>query len=195
MRLAVVLAFFVLAACEPVLPGETVGTFDVVGALDANTCGSTAVPAIDPLVFMAEIRVDSNRAFWRRPDVGSRAGVVMPDGTFRFTFGSLVRVQAADPSIGFPGCVLEQREVLDATVTATESEDLPDAGAPDGAAAGDADATTDAPPVELGGTNTIDLAPAAGSDCRALLGANGGPWAALPCGLRYTLRGDPRDPF
>ena len=44
--------------------------------------------------------------------------------------------------------------------------------------------------MELHGINEIQYTPTSTSDCSPLPVVNGGPWAALPCTVRYTLFGD-----
>jgi hypothetical protein len=179
------LSIVVLAAgCIPVeYPGEPVGSFDVVGALVENACGDSAVPALDPLRFAVELRTDEDGlAFWRRPDSPLVDGTVDQDGNFRFRTRVIVPALAPDPDFDYPGCVLDQREEVEARVVEVEDDDMEDD-----------DMELDE--MELEGGNSITLSPSAGSDCTPLLAARGGPFLALPCEVDYQLAGSSREPF
>lgn len=195
--------------CLPTeVPGETAGTFEIVGALQENSCGSTALPANDPLLFAAEVRVDGSQAFWRRPDEASLPGTVI-DGEYRFTFRQQLPVLAPDPTTGYVGCALIQEETIQAVID--DSLMFDDAGAPldqedaemrDAGADADEDAGEDGDagepmPVSASfeGTDVVVLAPAPGSNCVPLLAVAGGPFLELPCSVEYTLRGSVSDPF
>lgn len=172
--------------CDPVYPGDPVGTFDVTGHLEENSCGELAVPAIDPLRFAVEIRERSGEAFWRRPERGVVSGTARGDGSFRFRTETLVPLIAPDPDpdFGHAGCALRQTEVVDVTVAAAGRADggVPDAGE---SAAGNASVLT--------GANVIDLVPEPGSDCTPALVVAGGPFLALPCRVGYSFEGEPAD--
>lgn len=185
-----------LAGCEASYPGEPVGSFDVTGQLEANTCGTDALPARSPIRFPVEIRERSGEAFWRRAEKPLVSGVVVEDRTYRFAVGSEVDLIAPDPDFGIPGCSLTQLETV--TVALSEAPDASDGGAED---AGVGDAGSDgsdggAPvPLVLAGDNTIELIPTPGSDCTAATLAGGGPFLALPCRVEYALDGSAREPF
>lgn len=74
-----------------------------------------------------------------------------------------------------------------------------DSGAPTDASTAPDASTLDAGPPDptavgaLEGENTIEISIAPGSDCTALLVANGGSFPSLPCVVRYTISGSVRD--
>jgi len=194
-----------LSACTPAYPGEGDGTFDVVGALEENTCGETALPAVDPMIFMVELRSDgTGQAFWRRPSSPVVAGTNL-DGSYRFRFTTGIPVYAGDEALGTPGCALIQEESVWVAIDAPAASDAGpgDAAADDSAvdAGENADAGSDASDLDAGasasfsGTDDIQLTVAPGYDCSALVGSAGGPFLALPCGVSYSLSGSPRSPF
>lgn len=207
MRRALFSLLALAFGCVPTeVPGETAGTFDIVGSLQENTCGATALPAHDPLVFSAEVRSDGTQGFWRRPEEASLPGSVL-DGEYRFTFRQQLPVLAPDPASGYVGCALIQEETIQAVID--DSLMLDDAGAPidagqadadegdSGGADGGADAGSDDtdPLAPFGGTDIVTLVPAPGSNCVPLLAIAGGPFLELPCRIEYTLRGTATEPF
>jgi len=180
-----------LAGCEPRdNPGETIGVFQVTGSLDENGCGA-AVPALDPINFEVEVRDDYGRGIWVRGDGPIQTGVQLPDGAYRFRYGATVPVIAAQP--GYRGCSLQQVELIEVHVApiAPLAPDADDDGGSSAVNDGDAgtDGGTPERAMELSGLSEIQYTPTSTSDCSPLPVVNGGPWAALPCTLRYTLFG------
>jgi len=185
------LALFLVGfdACQMDYPGQTAGTYSVVGILEENTCGA-GVGALNPLEFFVELRVDDQgQATWRRPQQPMVSGGYA-NGTFHFERNVTAPVYAADPSTGTGACTLLERDVIDATLHEVLG---------DGGVVGDASVFE---PVdggvgdyELRGTSVIDFSPTSDSDCSRSLVASGGPFAALPCRVRYTLTGTPANPF
>lgn len=204
-RIFAVLVLAVAGACTPEYPGEPVGSFHVVGALVDNTCGASAVPAFDPIVFDVEVRADRGQGFWRRPMLPVVSGTYGSDGTFRFS--TVAQTKLLDPieELGLPGCYVTQTEVVSGRVRPEDLDggaqaDAGDASTPaDGGATVDAGANDDsdagAGSMALEGDNTVELAPIAGSACSAATSAEGGPFLALPCSLHYSLSGTLRAPF
>jgi len=202
MRSRVPALLLLIGACTPTYPGDADGTFDVVGTLDQNTCGETALPAEDPLLFALELRSDgTGQAFWRRPATPVVSGTLVR-GTYRFRFSSGVPVYDGDEASGTPGCALIQEERVTLSADAAdldggESTDARDADA----GSSDVDASTGDMDSGAGalsgiqGTDTIDLTVAPGFDCSPLLASAGGPFLQLPCGASYSLSGSPREPF
>jgi hypothetical protein len=204
---AIALVLLGNSPCEPTYPGEPVGSFDVVGRLEANSCGSTAVPALDPLTFFVEVRREGGQAFWRRPEAPLVSGTVTEAGGYRFRHRSSILAIEADPAQGNAGCRLEQVETVEVTLDGLASSPADggrdgggsDGGGSDGGGSGAADASGSpgdaGPAASLTGVNRVELAPSSGSACGALLGAQGGPFAALPCEVEYALEGTSRPPF
>jgi hypothetical protein len=201
---ASVLTVCALAVCgcePPVYPGDSLGTFDVVGALEENTCGSAAVPALDPLTFSVELRRQGALAYWRMTKQPLTTGVVMSSGALRFRTETWIPVLADEPALGYPGCALVQTEEVEVTVDGVETETDAGAGTDGGVVAGDASVRAtdggvveDVEPRTLAGDNVITFAPDPASDCTPLLASLGGPWLALPCAVRYELTGTAEPP-
>ena len=175
-----VLTFLILGGCPPTAePGEPIGIFSVEGRLQENACGSSALPAQDPLRFQAELRATDRIAYWkmgRQYIAGSREG-----RSFALMTSRSVTLIPPDRAQAITGCAVRQDE----TIRAELRDALGDGGVATGPDAGDADFSYGS----FGGTNTIEFVPVPGSDCRAALSANGGPWLALPCRVRYDLVG------
>ena len=202
MRVATIVgAVLALMGCQPQeLPGEPLGTYAINGALEENTCGQTALPANDPLTFDVQIRVEGTNGTWIVDNPPGFEGVVDEEGAFLFGVESFSTViepgsrmmrleQPSDYILGEVsasqaevGCTLSIVEQIDGSIhrrlQADGGVDSIDEGAADPEAA------------DLEGENRIDMAPMPGSDCGALLATQGGPFLALPCYARYTLRGE-----
>ncbi len=182
LALSSLLLALVTLGCEPpTQPGASVGTFQISGSLDANGCGA-AVPALDPIAFGVEIRDQSGRALWLMDDQPVQEGIRMPDGTMRFRSGTTVPVLAPGPD--YRGCSLQQVELVEVQVTSADA----DAGVADASIADAGDAGS-AAALEIRGVNEIQFTPTIDSDCSPLPVQNGGPWAALPCTISYSLFG------
>jgi hypothetical protein len=181
-RLFIALAFStLLVACEPPThPGESVGTFQVNGSLDENLCGA-AVPALDPISFSVEIRDQLGRAMWIMDEQPVQDGIRMPDGTYRFRSGTTVPV--LEPQPGYRGCSLQQVELVEVTISSVPADGVVDESDAGVGMGGDDDA------LEIDGLSEVQFTPTIDSDCSPLPVVNGGPWAALPCTITYTLFG------
>jgi hypothetical protein len=191
----------------PEPPGELVGAYQIEGALTENTCGSRALPAIDPLSFAVEIREQDRQGLWLRDTPPARPGRLDEDGSFEFTFESrypvttttesrlesLIEADAeklADPaayedldSMQSTPCLL----LVDERVSGRLLRDSRPAqdGDPEGARDAGADEEDD-----LVGENSIDIRAAGGTDCDLVLEAQGGPFLELPCRAHYQLSGE-----
>lgn len=187
LRVVLAVHSLALAACEPRWPGESVGSFDVVGTVREHGCGPSAVPVIDPLRFPVELRADrGGLVYWRRLRAPLVQGTRSASGEYRFEAIGSVMVIEPSPDEGVVGCALDQHEVIAVEV---ESADPTDAG-PTEPDAGAAPA-----PLRLEGEHRITYTPVAGSDCTPLLAAGGGAFLALPCEVTYELAGTERDPL
>lgn len=186
------------------VPGSPSGAFRVRGTLMENTCGSAALPAMEELRFEVELRDAIAQAYWHRRGRAPVEGIRGEDGTYEFGMRSQIRVVPADPAVGDPGCAFEQLESIRGTIRGASR--YLDAGSPDasdgsdgasdaGPDAGTSDGGTMTPGLVFEGENTITLSPASGSSCGRTTQAEGGPFLALPCRVRYDLDGDERTPF
>ncbi len=169
--------------------GELVGTFEIEGRLVENECGSTALPAMDPLTFRVELRHDEGVAIWRRPSAPITYGTIH-EGQWRIEASTVVPVFDPNPETGHPGCALTQiaRFALDEM----HAED-PDAGT-DGGLDGGADGGIQASIEAFDGESTIQLVPYPGTDCTPALALLGGPFLTLPCTVTYDVEATPTDP-
>ncbi len=200
----VFIALTSVVGCEPTYPGTALGTYDVVESLTENTCGS-GLPALSTVQLEVELRADGALGYWRLPRQAVITGSYRDsDGAFEFRTARAVVAWEANADNGVLGCTVEQREVIRGTAVPTTAPDaavdgstgdaamdaaLADAGAPDGDAGNPADAGPSEAPELLVGEHTVEIVPAHGSDCGALLASSGGAFDALPCRARYTLSG------
>ncbi|MCC6216856.1 MAG: hypothetical protein IT376_18500 [Polyangiaceae bacterium] len=142
------------------LPGEELGTYAVVGTLDPGTCGAGALGA--PAVWRFEVRLsrDASSLYWLNGEAPIE-GTVGADGAFEIV--SETRVGVLEPERDQPGCGVIRRDRA--------------AGRLDGAA-------LDVP--SFAGELRYEYASVPGSDCSALVGADGG-FERLPCALGFAL--------
>jgi hypothetical protein len=198
-----------LLAClaTPAPEGDLVGDFLVRGVLEANECGA-AVPANETIELRVQLRRDGNLATWRTPNTAIVHGT-HTDGTYAFSFGSVLPVFEADPVLGTPACNLDQIERIDVSAaTTTQGDASVDAGAADGAVdaidagvdagVGASDASVpdaSVPTTAIDGRSVLRYRPTAGSGCAPLLAIYGGPFDDLPCEVRYRLYGTPTEPL
>jgi len=177
------------------LPGEVVGEFEVVGLMVEQSCGG-AIAAQDPLDLAFELRLEENgRAFYRLPTGLSFAGTES-DGRYTFQVSQSWMVLEPDPFRGFDGCSVTQRDVFTFQIEepAAGSGGRGGEGGSASRAGGGGSAggrTPDDPTsVVLTGSQTTDITPLSGSDCRPAVAALGGPFLSLPCRVEYVLTGN-----
>jgi hypothetical protein len=208
------LAALSLAACAvPDPPGELIGAYSITGALQENSCGSTAVPAADPLRFDVQVRRDKGIGLWLLAQPPAHPGRLDDDGDFSFERESSVavdgrraqdrppelttetqiealadpeRFQRIDDARQRP-CRLLVRERIHGRVL---RDGQPDGGIDDVGTAADAGTAESA---DLIGENEITFRAAPGDDCGLVLERNGGPFIELPCSVRYEIEGTLRD--
>ncbi|MFM2418521.1 MAG: hypothetical protein RL385_3244 [Pseudomonadota bacterium] len=191
-------------ACDPQLPGDVAGTFNVHVTLRENTCGAGAVFTNDQREYSVELRTDEThqRAYWHVPKVQPLTGSLAPGDSFVFRMESVVATQAGDA--GALPCSLVQAEELagsflredagtDGADDALDAESARAADTADGGvvSASVAEPTSDAP---LAARHTLTISAAQGSDCSVAI-APKGPFTLLPCTLRYDLVGTRRGPL
>jgi hypothetical protein len=177
------LGLLALLGCPPAVPGELVGTFDVLMQLEENGCGEGAVYVTDGQRFAVELRKDGPKAYWRVPEQPMIDGYEQ-SGEYRFTMRTIVDSSDADAG---PVCQIVQTAELVAKVQAA----LQDAGA--------GDAASDAAPAESAGlvldaTYTLTLDAVQGTDCSAAISPRG-VFNALPCTVAYRFVGTEREPL
>lgn len=166
-------------------PGELVGTFNATGLMVEQSCGA-AIPAPDPLDLRFELRKEEGgRAYWFR--YGTMFAGIHQGNQYSFQVSQSWMVVEPDRFRGYLGCSVTQRDVFTFIVEATTIEDDADAGVAEDLGA---DAGIDPTLVTLRGSQTTDIVPLSGSDCRPAVAALGGPFLALPCRVEYVLTGD-----
>jgi len=165
---------------------ESVGSFTIESTLVTNGCGQGgyAIPAVSELVATVRGYPGNAAQFQWSGQAAAASGFATTNGVYSFETTSTTTAIAADPSIFYPGCQLAERTAMTFTLSPLPSP-AADAGT-DGVDAGTT-ATT------LTGQISIDVVPTAGSDCSPLLGANGGPWLAIPCQAKINLAGTRKD--
>ncbi len=201
---------FVLAftpSCMPSeIPGDPVGTYSVTGQLEYNSCGSTAVPAVDPLEFVVQILDDDGAGVWALSNKPYVHGRLTSRGDFSFKTGTsyalepkqvrgattdeeeIARLLSPDREelTAAPApCVLEQIETVRGTIFRRAETEESDASVED-----DETYEDDGEVPDLEAENLIEIRPAAGCSCAGATSSSGGTFLALPCEIRYTLQGE-----
>ncbi len=192
MRPTLCLALMLAGCHVPEPPGDAVGTYTFIGTLTEHTCGTFAVPAQSPLQLTAEIRTEADGlAYWQTRG-GLRITGTLLDDTYRFHVSQQLVLINAQPSIGYPGCIVTREDVIvleesPDTNKASQADAGTDAGS-DGGSDGGTDGGVPAP-LELEGINTAEFAPLPGTNCTPALAVEGGPFQALPCRVEYDMTG------
>ena len=170
------------------LPGEVVGQFEAVGLMVEQSCGA-AIPAPDPLELSFELRLEENgRAFWRQPGGAAFAGTGS-NGEYTFQVSRSWMVIEPDQFRGYVGCSVTQRDVFTFVIEEPEVDPASDAGVDEEEVDG-GETVIDPTLVKLTGSQSTDITPLTGSDCRPAVAALGGPFLALPCRIEYVLTGN-----
>lgn len=170
------------------LPGEVVGQFEVVGLMVEQSCGA-GIPAPDPLTLEFELRIEENgRAFYRQPSGATFAGTGS-NGEYTFQVSQSWLAVQPDQFRGYAGCSVTQRDIFTFVVEEPEIDPSLDGGV-DLEETDGGDTIVDPTVVKLTGTQSTDVNPLTGSDCRPAVAAFGGPFLALPCRVEYVLTGN-----
>jgi hypothetical protein len=165
MRSALIPLLFVAIGCsgnkDPKIPGDELGTYQVVANLDSSTCGPGALGAKDVWEFDVKLSRDGDALYWLN---GAEAisGSVASDGV-SFAFETRVDVQAIEPGKGQTGCVISRIDSGSGTLSSSSLEVS-----------------------SFDGLLRYGFQPTSGSDCAPLLGVEGG-FYALPCEMSYRL--------
>jgi hypothetical protein len=162
----------VLGACTSTnnnaLPGTPAGTFNVVGTLGTNTCGS-GIGLADPWNFQIQMSVDETLLYFAATDGSSEMSGPIIGTSAVLTASGTGTAAATDAGTPDGPCSL--------TLTATFTFDLDSATAP----------------TRFTGSVTYGYAVAAGTNnsvaCMAQLSSSGGDYATLPCNFTYSLTG------
>lgn len=145
------------------VPGEPLGTFEVIAELDSSTCGSGALGSTDLWEFEVQLSKDFDQLFWLN---GREVipGRIASDGE-SFEFDTRVQVDVLEPKPGILGCTLNRQD------RASGRLDYED------------DAVT-----SFTGRLTFAYIQTSDSDCSPLIGVEGG-FSALPCEMKYDAIG------
>ena len=197
-----------LCACsQGTKPGALVGNYAIHGVLVENTCGQSALPTVNPLDFVVELRTNSGVAYWMPEKASPASGTLNDSGSFRFTMSDTQVVKGApgvsqeqpsdflstEPDFDLKaqqarGCALTRKQTVsgkvarrleDGVVNETPSSNARDAAIEE-SESGDGD---------LSAEHVIEVTPTSGSNCDGALAALGGAFLALPCEARYLLNG------
>lgn len=168
----VALACLACSSCEfgegdAKVPGEPLGTFEVIAELDSSTCGAGALGSTDLWEFEVQLSKDYDQLFWLN---GREVipGRIARDGE-SFEFDTRVQVEVLEPEPGRLGCTLNRRD----------------------RASGQLDYRREAV-TSFSGRLTFAYIPTTDSDCSPLIGVEGG-FSVLPCEMKYDLVGSNRD--
>jgi len=179
MRLLLLPILLCLLACSQQFPGESVGTYQVTGALEENTCGITTFYVPDPLEMVVELRSDTERAYYMPEGQPMLQGIPQAEDSYRFRTQGTAQLADADPINGYPPCVVARAETIEVSVV--EEELLADGGVQD-------EEEEEAEPTLLG-TQLLEIAPMPDTYCLPFLATHGGTFETLPCQISYELTG------
>ncbi len=143
------------------IPGEPLGTFHVIGQLEASSCGPGAVGSSDVWEFDVRLSRDGADLYWLN---GAEAiwGSVAADGT-SFSFDTQVAVPAIEAGKGQPGCTIIRSDSASGSLS-SPSLDVR----------------------SFTGRLRFGYMPQGGSDCSPLMGVEGG-FSMLPCEMSYLV--------
>jgi hypothetical protein len=160
-------AFVALAACvrgtDPYEPGTVLGTYQVTGALQTNSCQEADAP--NPWVFSVKLSHENATLYWDNGGLPV-SGIMNADDVASMTSTSTDNVDGFDGGSG--PCDLERDDSLTTTLT------------PDPKLAGQYISFT-------GALSYTFRAAATATDCSDQLAENGGTYATLPCTITYSL--------
>jgi hypothetical protein len=154
-------------SCGPTstLPGTALGTYNVVGTLGTNTCGSS-LNAPSPWNFTTQMSEDGTTFYWE-PSTGAQLSSTMASSTsVSITSVETANVDTTEAGVEGP-CDLQNTTAIDLTLAAGS------------------------PPSTFKGSITYTFTAATGAssttDCTDQLAASGGPYATLPCTATYSV--------
>lgn len=187
-RIVLLASFAQFSACGSVDddPAPSVGTFTVQSTLVSNGCGQggLAIPSVSELEATVQGYPGGSAQFRWSGQSGSVSGFATTNGVYSFESSVTSTAIESDVSLGYPGCQLVEHTAMTFTLSPVPQP-------PADAGMGEVDAGVSAS--TLAGQITIDVSPVSGSDCTPLLGANGGPWIAIPCQAKIDLAGSRGD--
>jgi hypothetical protein len=166
MRIALVLLLPAVVACEfgekdAKVPGEPLGTYHVVAALEDSTCGPGALGATDLWEFEVKLSREARDFYWLNGKEVIFGTIAADDVTF--AFDTRIDVQAIPPGKGQPGCAISRKDSATGKLSSA-SDDVK----------------------SFDGLLRYGFVPKTGSNCEALVGVEGG-FSALPCEMSYEM--------
>jgi len=155
-----------LVACgdplaDPHHPGKALGTYHVDAKLEANTCGAGALGSKSEWPFDVKLSRDPGVIYWDNGAEVLPGTLASDDVTFSFTSGVLIDMRDASSPKGLPPCSISRSDAASGVLAA--------------------DTTS------FTGKLAYGFAPTQGSDCTDLVVSAMPVFAALPCGMTYTL--------
>jgi hypothetical protein len=164
MLSAVVLACLCACGIDPYEPGTVLGTYHVTAHVQSNSCKEADAP--DPWEFDVKLSKDATSLYWIQGSVPVSGAL---DSHLHATMSNTSKQNVDATSKGPGPCTLERDDALATTLTPD-----PSGGANQYSA--------------FTGTLSYAYKPTADAvDCSDQLQSNGGPYAALPCSVGYTL--------
>ena len=166
---ALVLALVALSltACldkpyDPDGPGDFIGAFSVDAELDVNTCGDGALDAPATWTFEVKLSRDVDLVYWWNSSAELVTGKLASD-KHSFSFETSVAVDMRDENSApwLPPCTVTRRDRCDGKISDDDTTFI--------------------------GKLSYDYSPTTGSDCTDLVTSDSPVFAALPCGMTYTL--------
>jgi hypothetical protein len=149
------------------LPGTPLGTYNVTGTLDTNTCGA-GLGAPSPWAFTAQMSEDGTTLYWESSGESELSSTMSSATQVSITSVETANVDGTDAGVQGP-CDLQSTTALDLTLSAG------------------------AHPATFTGTVTYSFATATGvsstTNCTDQLSASGGSYDTLPCTVSYSLAG------
>ncbi len=147
-----------VASCT--LPGATLGTYDVRGALQSDGCGG----APNPWTFSVMLTKDGATLYWNWMDASPiLSGTILPGGQVTLSGFQLANVDSTATQMG--PCDLRRDDDLELSLGAKS------------------------PPSSFGGTISYSFSPQTGANCSDQLTTAGGTYETLPCTIEYVLAG------
>jgi hypothetical protein len=166
-------------------PGELVGEMTVQATLEENSCGG----AFGTIPTTSEIDVQLYERSGKLTWVGSQGTFqadIDEEGNFVFRAYGSQQLRPAEPD-GYgdvlAACVVESVEEIRGTLVRRV---VP---AADGGTAEAGDEGDEAVAASVSATDTLQVAAAAGADCRDFVGLGSSSFAALPCRMVLQLEG------
>ena len=146
------------------VPGEPLGTFEVIAELQSSTCGAGALGSTDIWEFNVQLSKDLDQLFWLN---GQEVipGKLARDGE-SFEFDTRVQVEVFEPEPGILGCTLNRQDRASGQLDYDKDDE---------------EAVT-----SFNGRLTFAYIPTSDSDCSPLMGVEGG-FSTLPCEMKYDL--------